>query len=91
MSIADATEPTDTKSRVYVIRGVEVGTHNVKRGSGESGLLAVNVKYTDEATGITNVQTIELADDVMFNLAGQKVGAGYKGVALKNGKKLIIR
>jgi len=29
------------------------------------------------------------ADDAIYNLAGQKVGASYKGFVIKNGKKYI--
>ena len=29
------------------------------------------------------------ADDTIYNLAGQKVNASYKGLVIKNGKKII--
>jgi len=31
------------------------------------------------------------ADNVMYNLAGQKVGADYKGLVIMNGKKVVIK
>ena len=41
------------------------------------------------ATGIQNVQVKNATNDAIFNLAGQKVNASYKGVVIKNGKKYI--
>lgn len=43
-------------------------------------------------TGIADVkaETVK-ADAQMYNLAGQKVGKGYKGIVIKNGKKMILK
>ena len=43
----------------------------------------------DVYVGINNVQAIELGNDAIYNLAGQKVSAAYKGVVVKNGKKVM--
>ncbi|MBM0142725.1 hypothetical protein [Segatella copri] len=45
---------------------------------------------TGNTTGIADVkaETVK-ADAQMYNLAGQKVGKGYKGIVIKNGKKMI--
>ena len=40
-------------------------------------------------TGISNVQHSTFNVQQYYNLAGQKVGADYKGLAIKNGKKMI--
>lgn len=40
-------------------------------------------------TGITNITTSAADNAPIFNLAGQKVGKGYKGVVIKAGKKMI--
>lgn len=42
-----------------------------------------------DAAGIDEVKTVRVATDAIYNLAGQKVDAQYKGVVIKNGKKLI--
>lgn len=43
----------------------------------------------------TSVNAIEIAkpvqNDVIYNLAGQKVDAGYKGIVIKNGKKIVVK
>ena len=50
-----------------------------------------SVKITTvSATGIKNVQTIEVNEKApIYNLAGQRVGKDYKGVVIQNGKKFI--
>jgi hypothetical protein len=53
-----------------------------------------NIKFicTEPATGIS-----EIADDDnavvgnMYNLYGMPVTSGYRGIAIQNGKKLIIK
>jgi hypothetical protein len=41
------------------------------------------------ASGISTIKNDINANDVIFNAAGQKVGANYKGLVIKNGKKMI--
>lgn len=44
----------------------------------------------DPSTGISNTFVLTPAKDAKtFNLAGQQVGASYKGVVIKNGKKFV--
>lgn len=44
----------------------------------------------DPSTGISNAFVVSPAkDSKTFNLAGQQVGASYKGVVIKNGKKFV--
>lgn len=42
-----------------------------------------------EATGINGVNAEAAADGAIYNLAGQKVSAAYKGIVIKNGKKYL--
>lgn len=45
---------------------------------------------TGNTTGIADVKAETVKSDAqMYNLAGQKVGKGYKGIVIKNGKKMI--
>ena len=41
------------------------------------------------ATGIEAVKSLKVVNKGIFNLAGQRVGANYKGVVIVNGKKMI--
>ena len=43
----------------------------------------------DFTTGITSVKTADAVNAPMFNLAGQRVNNGYKGVVIQNGKKFM--
>lgn len=43
----------------------------------------------DEATAIKSIEKKAENNGVRYNLAGQKVGASYKGVVIKDGKKYI--
>ena len=48
--------------------------------------------FIDAADAIEGVKTVKSeGNNVMYNLSGQKVGAGYKGLVIKNGKKYVIK
>ena len=42
-------------------------------------------------TGISNIENVKLQDGKAFNLAGQQVAKGYKGIVIKDGKKMVIK
>ena len=49
-----------------------------------------NISWKVEgATAIQKVQAVKAEDGARYNLAGQKVGASYKGIVIQNGKKFI--
>jgi hypothetical protein len=45
----------------------------------------------DGSEGISNMELQTVAKHDTYNLNGQKVGAGYKGIIMKDGKKLMSR
>ena len=46
----------------------------------------------EPTTGISKVENLKVAQDgKCFNLAGQQVAKGYKGIVIKNGKKMVIK
>ena len=48
------------------------------------------VDESPKASGSSTLETIEYnADAPIYNLAGQKVDKGFKGVVIQNGKKMI--
>ena len=50
------------------------------------------VFYDSETTGINNIDADTDADAFMYNLSGQKVGNGYKGIVVrKDGKKYMAK
>ena len=68
-----------------------------KETTGGSAPARLSVEFDDgETTGIGTIGTAKSgadggADAPMYNLQGQRVGSGYKGVVIKNGKKMIVR
>lgn len=47
---------------------------------------------TDVTSGISRVENLQVAKDgKMFNLAGQQVGKDYKGIVIKDGKKVVVK
>ena len=88
----------------YVLRNQngEVGFYKVEQASSvmigancayltPSGAMVaekINIVYP-EATGITSIKTSTIENDVMYNLAGQKVGNDYRGMVIKNGYKFF--
>ena len=55
-----------------------------------NGCHIYNIKVAD-ATGIEAVQAVKVVpvNNFIYNLAGQRVDANYKGVVIKNGKKYL--
>ena len=47
------------------------------------------VEINNVTTGINAVENNAKANDVMYNLAGQRVNKNYKGVVIVNGKKYM--
>lgn len=46
----------------------------------------------DDATAINGIESEKNADNAsIYNLAGQRVNAGYKGIVIKNGKKVLVK
>lgn len=48
----------------------------------------IGVRF-DNTTGINNVSIRQLNSGALYNLAGQRVDASYKGVVISNGRKFI--
>lgn len=49
----------------------------------------IQVTFGSTATGIRHTTVTEkTASDAMYNLSGQRVGEGYKGIVIVNGKKI---
>ncbi len=51
--------------------------------------IAADPSTVKDPDAIKNVSASKVASKYIYNLAGQRVGANYKGVVVKNGKKVI--
>lgn len=51
----------------------------------------LTIRLKGESTGISNVETETIGDDVIYNLRGQRVEHPTKGLYIINGKKVVIK
>ena len=94
-TVKDGTQATQT---IMCVNGAETVTFTY---GGKQVNFVVDVDYSETAydaqydpstaSGINNVNVAENANGTMFNLAGQKVANNYKGLVIKNGKKVVIK
>lgn len=55
-------------------------------------VLPMLFKMVEGTTGINNIQTTTaVKNNVMYNIAGQRVNKDYKGLVIMNGKKMMIK
>ena len=76
--------------RVEKDNSVMIGANRayLKMPSVATAAAKINIEYP-EVTGITSIKTTTIENDVMYNLAGQKVGNDYRGIVIKNGHKFF--
>jgi len=68
--------------KYFSVAGVkEVTSHEFTGNSVEINVIS----------GIANITAAKAENGVRYNLAGQKVNAGYKGVVIMNGKKVVVK
>lgn len=71
--------------------GLTAGTHTFQKYSGTGNILISSIEITPvevDKTGISTVKN-EIAKSAIFNLAGQKVTSNFKGIIVKDGKKIF--
>ncbi len=83
LSVSSATTPEGSEGvRMYTINGIGAGTHQITRGSGESGILYVEVQETS-TTGINEISHSEVIATEYYDLNGRKLSAPVKGVNIR--------
>ena len=71
--------------------GLKAGTHTFQKYSGTGNILISSIEITPilaDPSGIATVKN-EVAKSATFNLAGQKVSNNFKGIIVKDGKKIF--
>jgi hypothetical protein len=71
--------------------GLHAGTYTFQKYSGTGNILISSIEITPvevDKTGISTVKN-EVAKSATFNLAGQKVSNNFKGIIVKDGKKIF--
>lgn len=63
------------------------------RVSESSGAKFLSFTFGEETTGINGITASDAEQDgtALYNLAGQRVAKGYKGLVIKNGKKYLVK
>lgn len=89
---------TDEKDKLYFVDVDDVSMDatrayfNVASETPAAGSRVLSVEFEGgEATGIAEIEDVEIADGLIYNLAGQVVGPDYKGIAIINGKKVLMK
>ena len=75
---------------------MEIGARNVNDAAVWAMIDNVELKYygthSSKVTGIEGISTpTAKSDGRIYNLAGQAVDASYKGIVIKNGKKVLVK
>ena len=69
-----------------------VGVKSIYTGGGATNETEIQWFDVKAATGISTVKAnVKATNGAMFNLAGQRVAEGYKGLVIKNGKKYVVK
>ena len=103
VGIAEAT--TVVADEYYGLSGktfVKVNAGKVPAGKAllPANLVTVNgdvksftFRFEDSTTGITTIDNVQLDNDQIFNLAGQRISNGQlkRGLYIRNGKKVVVK
>ncbi len=81
----------ETESKIFPAVSVQVAEGSVAITYPVNGLNFYGFEFVKggTSTGINNVAVAAPTNNAVYNLAGQKVGSNFKGIVIKNGKKMI--
>lgn len=86
-----------TDGATYILHGYfqvkdTDGHHYFAPNKDNDESFAIQFTYKETSTGINGIEGDEAdAKADAYNIAGQKVGKGYKGIVIKNGKKIVVK
>ena len=90
----DATVGGNISTHTFKVPVASDGSKNFKMSRNKAGtnvFLTKLVITRAGSTGINNVKAAASNNSVIYNIAGQKVANGYKGLVIKDGKKMILK
>ena len=56
---------------------------------GGSGVKALSFDLDDDATGLNDLNDLRDSNDIIYNVAGQRLSKAQKGINIINGKKIL--
>lgn len=82
-------KPVDNPDvNAYTLPSVNAFTYT---NAGEQVVYVLKVEYYDSSSAVKSVsKEAAKTGNAAYNLSGQRVGSGYKGIVIKNGKKTIF-
>lgn len=81
---------TEADAVVFSATATKGGTAKIKESTSGMRLYAIGInKNPNETTAIQTVKATQATDGAVYNLAGQKVGNDFKGIVIKDGKKML--
>ena len=84
--VLNASKSSDTNVHFSIYTGTTLTDHKAYLPkSAVGGASSIQFRFGD-ATAISTVE-MESNDDVLYNMAGQRVSSDYRGIVIKNGKK----
>lgn len=92
---ADNIDPTvggKISTHTFKVPAASNGSKSFKMSRSKAGtniFLTKLVITSGGSTGISTLKTVRVDNGAIYNLAGQKVENGYKGLVIKNGKKFV--
>ncbi len=69
----------------------ELNAHEAELAAINAAMQAYAAKLEAGVTGISTMQKAEGRMQNIYNFAGQKVDANYRGIVIKNGKKVMVK
>lgn len=90
--ISGSLTTADTEEHVVELKVLADNLVTLTTGNGfQFMVITVNQTLEDVATAIQGVKTVSTENGAIYNLAGQKVSESFKGIAIKNGKKIVMK
>lgn len=89
---AEGVEGGEKNAPAYVEGAVKAGRTYLLVGGDGKNLTMHQIKFIPgTGTGISNITTSNIQDDVIYTLQGQKVAKATKGIYIINGKKVVVK
>ena len=87
--VLNASKSSDTNVHFSIYTGTTLSDHKAYLPKSAVGGATGSIQFRfDDATAISTIET-ESSDDVLYNLAGQRVSDDSRGIVIRNGKKMF--
>ena len=98
-SLGTVTVPNTGSMDTYTVKSAKIrnsfqktGEHTLRINITGAGCNIDKIKFicTEPASGISEIETDDAVNGPVYNLMGVPVNAGYRGIVIKNGKKIFV-